>query len=1102
VVTTPENTSRIDINFSFPNGLFGLNDEGDVITVGIYLDLWIKAADAPDSAYIRFGYVVPGSGNLISSSSKKALYYAFSGEVEPGAWSIKIEKSGDYGGGKFRYDSGYVLTVNAFQECSPVSPDVAQNLLLIALEVKATDRLNGIIDNFNFIAQAILPVYSGNSSGPASWETSVPTKNPAAALLYALRGGINRRPVDAAFVDWPRLEVWYSWCEAHQYYCSAVLSDKITLMELLKQISLTGRADPAKRDGRFSVIQDIERSSPVQLLTPKNTVDYSQSLEFPDIPQAVEIQFVDEASGFQEDIRKVYNTPSGEQEDSDPSDFREMRLWGVTNARQAFLTGRYNYACLTNRPRIHRIVLDIEYLIAYKGARIKYSGDTALSGIAWGRIKDFLQTGSYITALTLDELLQMEEGKNYRIRIRSSKNQQAEYGVVYTPDYTNQILLDDPIPVSFEAAVGDLYVFGEAGSVTLDLLIADIDPASDSQARLTCIDYAPEIFGIDDPGYIVPPWSPHVAVGGSVDSGIPETPPPAYLNDIREKIVETQIETAERPTYTELVEGFTQAGATVVPSRLTVSAAGGFRFIALSWARQINLSNLKEYQIQVSEDTVTWYAPRFDGLGPEETPWRGGENAVFATSATMAVHPNIPPAGTAAAPAGRLLFYRVRQRTMQDQFSEWSTVVGAETKLADTSDYGVNSISANALKVAELLAVFAKLSESLVVDPRFGISSENVEWADGDTRAVLNARQIAFQYFTEAIWATMARFGLEGVEATQIYSPDKLFITNADMRSRRSRGYDVGAPLPSAASRVAHLDVQEELAVQGTDTYVLDQHGENFLLLTGTGSLEGEAEGISLILKAIAPYATETRALHGNFRLQKTFPIDGAWTLDFWLFYYWNENQVLFSVGKTDESIRLAVQNAEPYLNDEPTDGVWLNDEPTEGVWLNEIKEAGIAVSHTFQGLTDIIDLNQDEIMDGNWYHIGIINNGSSLKLLINNKTLVWASQSQSGAVTVDINPTIGGLDGEFSLLMIDEIMFDPGAAEDMILFAHNSALKRPWGQLDDLHPWAIVNIKDPAYFRTNMFQGPDFAPAVLALFQQSDFSAAAAALLNGGNNG
>jgi hypothetical protein len=1098
IVTTPADTVRIDLNFAFNNGLFGLNDEGDVVQIGVYISVWIKPADADDTAYALFGYI--SGSHAVTGSSKKALYRSFSGTVAPGVYTVKVQHDGTAGGASHRYDAVYLLSLNAFRNGPPVSDDTARTLQLIALKVKATDRISGVIDNFNFIADAFVPAWKGSDfgSGPGAWTPAL-TKNPAAAFLYALRGPVNRRPVEDAHVDWQTLEAWYTWCETHRYYCSAVLSNKTILSELLKQICYSGRAEPVRRDGLFSVIQDIERPFPVQLFTPKNTVDYFQTLGFPDIPQAMEMQFVDESSGYQQDVRKVFNTPSGEQENMDPADSQTVPLWGVTSARQAFLLGRYQYACLTNRPRVHTISVDFEYLMSGKGDRIKYSGDTAMSGIAWGRIKELITTGNAVTALVVDELILMEAEKTYSIRIRTAQNKQAEYAAVTDPGYSNRLLLDDPIPPSFETSEGDLYAFGETGTVSLDLLIVDIDPVGMDQARLKCVDYAPEIFGVDDPGYVVPPWDPHVSVGGAVDSGFPQTPPPAYLDNVLEKIVETQVKLAARPTYTEIVEGFTRSGLTIVPASLSLTASGGFRFVALSWAKQTNLSNLKEYQIQVSEDAASWYAPRFDGLGPEEAPWRGEPDAVFATAATMVVHPNIPPAGTPGDPRGRFLYYRVRQRTVLDAFSEWSDTAGAETKLADTGDYGVNSISANALKTAELLAVFAKLSESLIVDPRYGISSENAEWADGDSRATLNAREIAFQFFTERLWATMARLGLEGVEASQLYSADKLFITNDDMASRRSRGYDIGSPLLSDRSRVAHLDLPEELSFQGGRTWVLDQNGAAFLEITGTGSLEGAAEGIPLLLKAVAPYATETRALHGNFRLRGTFEVSGAWTLDFWLFYYWNENQRVVWAGNDNEWLQLAVHNAEPYLNDEPSAGVWLNDEPSEGVWLNEIKDAGVRVDHFFAGVTSGIDLLPEELQSEKWYHIGITANGTSLKLFINNKVLSWASQNQTLPVTVDVNPNTSALDGEHSLMMADELMFDPSAAEELSLFNQNSMLKRPWGKLDDRYPWAIINVKDPRYFKSNIFQSPDFAAAVLALLDRQDFADAVRALLNGG---
>lgn len=207
--------------------------------------------------------------------------------------------------------------------------------------------------------------------------------------------------------------------------------------------------------------------------------------------------------------------------------------------------------------------------------------------------------------------------------------------------------------------------------------------------------------------------------------------------------------------------------------------------------------------------------------------------------------------------------------------------------------------------------------------------------------------------------------------------------------------------------------------------------------------------------------------------------MNGAWTFDYWLFYFWNENQTLFSIGNESEKLQFIIANKEPYLNDEPTDEVWLNDEPTEGVWFNEIRTAHVKIVNTFQGNINETVLDQNELEPGKWYHIGIIADGRTLKLLINNKYLFWLSRAQTIPVTIDINPTAGIIDNENSLIMIDEIMFDPSIALDVEIFNRNTALRRPWGKLDDQYPWVIFNVQDPKFFKTNIFESPVFAEAV-----------------------
>jgi hypothetical protein len=1119
--TTADKTTRINVDIIFPQGLTYFNDDGNKTTTGVTVSIQYKAETDPDSAYQTFPDWSPGISNATVDMFRRQATVS---NLEPGKYTVKIvRQTGDSHDTRL-INTVYLGSIRSFADDRPVRQAAAQDLTIIAVKIRASTLATGIIDNFNFVAQSVIPDYSDDE---LAWVPRL-TKNPALMLLYVLQGKINPAPVGDADIDWDAFREFWIFCNQKDYTCNAVQGGRELFSTLCTKIAKTGRASLLRVNGKFTVIIDRERPAPVQLFSPRNTVAYTQTIVKADIPDEVALEFIDETVGWTSNERSVYNTADGLPDGTERTK-QSSRIWGITDPAVIFKFARYQYACIKNRPIIHTISCDIEYLLCRKGDLIEYAGDTALTGISYGKVTGIIRDNNKIIGIVSDSLFPQEEGKSYGIRCRKSS------GLLVTLDIanlgTNDKTLIFEIPQNEGTLeTGDLVVFGLTGKITRQLIISEISPEDNFRAALKCIDYAPEVYGVDDPNFVVPPFDNKITTeGGTNDAKImnPEswqtwfsyhdavempdkptgngttggwhrylTPQSQWVSqktapDVSDGEWGAPTQTsfriitdiaATRPTYREIVEGFEKSGTTLLPAPLTATAAGGLRFISVSWAKQGNLSGLKEYQVQVSEDAAAWYAPRFDGQGPAEAPWRGEENGFYATTATLVIHPNIPPAGTESDPRGRVLFYRVRQRTMLDAYSDWSDAAGAETKLTDTGDYGVNSISANALKTAELLAVFAKLTESLIGDPRYGISSENAEWADGDTRAVLNARQIAFQFFVDQVWTTMARLGLEGVEATQIYSPDKLFITNDDMLSRRSRGYDVGAPLLSDNSRVAHLDVNTEISPQGNNTYILDQHGDNFLLVTGSGSLEGEAEGIPLILKAIAPYSTETRALHGNFRLQGDFQPSGAWTLDFWLFYYWNENQIVFRAGNGTENIQLAVRNKEPYLNDEPAEECWLNDEPVDGVWFNEIKEAGTRVTHLFQGVTDEIDLENSELESEKWYHIGIIGGGSSLKLIINNRIISWASQAQTLLVNIDINPSSGAIDGEHSLMMIDEIMLDPSKAEDIALFQKNSAVKRPWGKLDDQHPWAIINVRNPSYFKTNIFQSPDFIAAVQAV--------------------
>jgi hypothetical protein len=182
-------------------------------------------------------------------------------------------------------------------------------------------------------------------------------------------------------------------------------------------------------NGKFSVVIDRERDAPVQLFSPRNTVNYRQTIVKADIPNEIAVEFIDETKGWASNERKVFHTPDGLSDGTEKTS-QASSVWGITDPDTISKFTRYQYACITNRPVIHSLECDIEYLICKKGDLIEYAGDTALAGIA------------------ADTVFPQEAGKSYGIRCRKSSN------ILVTLDVVNRETNDKDL--RFEIPQGSL----------------------------------------------------------------------------------------------------------------------------------------------------------------------------------------------------------------------------------------------------------------------------------------------------------------------------------------------------------------------------------------------------------------------------------------------------------------------------------------------------------------------------------------------------------------------------------------------------------------------------------------------------------------------
>jgi hypothetical protein len=523
--TTPDKTDTINVDIFFYNGLGKYNDDGDLKSTSVEVRASYKKDS--DSAYQLLGYF-NGNSNTISGSELKTKRFQItkSGLVS-GQYTVKIERVTADSSDTKVIDQVYIGSIRSIKSVRdgvsvrPIRYERQKDLTIIALRVLATSQLNNVLDSLNYVATSKLQFFSENAgSGAASWLTSATTRNPAAMLRYALKGRAAQQIVDDDDIDYPALEKYYTWCNEHNYTCDAYLSESVTIAELLQMIGSTSRADILRIDSKISVVQDIERPTHRQLFTPKNTKSYSITMFSADVPDAIALRYIDSESGYAQNECTVYNTPDGNKI-AEPETTQKVDLWGITNSEQTRRIGMYNYACLKHRPFVHIIEVDIEYLLCNKGDWIQYAGDIALAGSTQGRIKRITQDneGRY-TGFIADEPIEMDADKTYAVRIRTADGNVLLENIRTNPEAVNEVEFLTPLAKGTLPESGDLYAFGIRGMEVIDLIITDIQPGQDLSATLTCVEYSPVIFKVDEPDFVLPKFENKITpVSGAIDSG-------------------------------------------------------------------------------------------------------------------------------------------------------------------------------------------------------------------------------------------------------------------------------------------------------------------------------------------------------------------------------------------------------------------------------------------------------------------------------------------------------------------------------------------------------------------------------------------------------
>lgn len=387
-------------------------------------------------------------------------------------------------------------TWTALRSFKNEDPILLDGLAYTAIRVRATDQLNGVLDQINAIIERRIPVYSGGN-----WLTTGYSRNPADIYRYILTADENKKALGISSIDDDALTTWWQFCNDNGFTYGHVIDFDISIWDLLVQIASAGRATPSVVDSKWGVIIDTYRPTVVQHFTPRNTWNYSGQRLWPEQPHGFRVRFINEDRGYTTDEMTVYDDGYNI---SNASIFEALEIPGVQGHEQAYVIARQFLAIARLRPEIHTFEVDIENLIATRGDRVLFNHDVPLIGTGYGRV-----AGVSGQIITLDQTITMQSGTNYCMRFRLSDNTTLCRTVVLTVGDYNTITLSGSDPTSDVPGVGDLFMFGPVDAEVLDLIVHNIKPGSDLTATIECYPYSPEIF---DAATSIPDFDSQVSV--------------------------------------------------------------------------------------------------------------------------------------------------------------------------------------------------------------------------------------------------------------------------------------------------------------------------------------------------------------------------------------------------------------------------------------------------------------------------------------------------------------------------------------------------------------------------------------------------------------
>ncbi|MGE4193068.1 MAG: hypothetical protein AB7E51_06745 [Pseudodesulfovibrio sp.] len=356
-----------------------------------------------------------------------------------------------------------------------------------ALRIRANEEFQGAVDELNAMVKTIALDWDAASE---TW-IKRKTQNPPSLARWAVQSDACPRPLDNSMIDLVSFARFHEHCAANGFTFNRLLDTGRDIPTVLAEILYVGQGYLDCWEGQYSVVIDEEQDGWSSSFTPETSWGWKARKRFEDPPHGFRCRFWN-GETLQWDEFEVYATFEGyTAANASASRMEVFEAPGIDNYEQMYKIALYQLAIRWRRGWYYDLNTNWRFLDARRGQRCRIRHWALVVGQGSGRVKGVVANADYTATVTLDADMTMEEGKDYCLEISGPDTGEIVRTVRTVAGTSRTVILEDddlPDPVK-----DDIWMFGERGVTSRDVLLVGIEPGSNLVAKLTFVDYAPEV---------------------------------------------------------------------------------------------------------------------------------------------------------------------------------------------------------------------------------------------------------------------------------------------------------------------------------------------------------------------------------------------------------------------------------------------------------------------------------------------------------------------------------------------------------------------------------------------------------------------------------